>query len=99
MRDADALIPEDRNPRSKALAQALRARAGSDDVFIRALLTKFREEEYFYTLEPPRLERDSVDDFLFNTRRGFCEHFASAFTLHGAGGGHSGARRHRLSGR
>ena len=46
-----------------------------------AVLAKFRDEEYFYTLEPPRLERDSVDDFLFNTRRGFCEHFASAFTV------------------
>ena len=81
MRDADVLIPGDRNPRSRALAQALRARAGRDDAFIQALLTKFREEEYFYTLEPPRLDRDSVDDFLFNTRRGFCEHFASAFTV------------------
>jgi transglutaminase-like putative cysteine protease len=81
MRNADLRIPENGNPRSKALAQTLRASAGSDDAFIRALLAKFREEEYFYTLEPPRLERDSVDDFLFNTRRGFCEHFASAFTF------------------
>jgi transglutaminase-like putative cysteine protease len=87
MRDADVLIPGDRNPRSRALAQALRARAGRDDAFIQALLTKFREEEYFYTLEPPRLERDSVDDFLFNTRRGFCEHFASAFTFMARAGG------------
>ena len=45
------------------------------------MLAKFRDEEYFYTLEPPRLELNSVDDFLFNTRRGFCEHFASAFTM------------------
>jgi hypothetical protein len=41
----------------------------------------FREQEYFYTLEPPRLEANAVDDFLFNTRRGFCEHFASALTM------------------
>ena len=27
------------------------------------------------------LGRDSVDDFLFETQRGFCEHFASAFTF------------------
>ena len=25
--------------------------------------------------------RDSIDDFLFNTQRGFCEHFASSFTF------------------
>ena len=70
----------ERNPRSKQLAQELYARAGHPEAFVDAVLNKFREEEYFYTLEPPRLEADSVDDFLFNTRRGFCEHFASAFT-------------------
>jgi hypothetical protein len=59
----------------------MRAEAGSDAAFIEAVLAKFRREEYFYTLEPPRLESNSVDDFLFNTRRGFCEHFASAFTM------------------
>ncbi len=69
------------NPRSKLLAQELYARAGNAEAFINAVLQKFRDEEYFYTLEPPRLEADSVDDFLFNTRRGFCEHFASAFTM------------------
>jgi hypothetical protein len=32
-------------------------------------------------LSAPLLERDSIDDFIFNTQRGFCEHFASAFTF------------------
>ena len=81
METADLRLPANRNPRSRALAQEMRAQAGSDAAFIAALLQKFREEEYFYTLEPPRLDLDSVDDFLFNTRRGFCEHFASAFTM------------------
>jgi transglutaminase-like putative cysteine protease len=81
MRAADLRLPEGRNPRSIALARSLRERAGSDEAFIAAVLAKFRDEEYFYTLEPPRLQLNSVDDFLFNTRRGFCEHFASAFTM------------------
>lgn len=81
MRDAYLRLPADRNPRSHALARQLRQRAESDAAFVDATLAMFRREEYFYTLEPPRLERDSVDDFLFNTRRGFCEHFASAFTM------------------
>ncbi|MBB6091434.1 transglutaminase-like putative cysteine protease [Povalibacter uvarum] len=68
------------NPRSKALAQEIYARTGNTRGFIDAVLRKFRDEQYYYTLEPPRLETDSVDDFLFNTRQGFCEHFASAFT-------------------
>ncbi len=81
MRKADTQLPVGRNERSIALAREMRERAGSDEAFITAVLAKFRDEEYFYTLEPPRLELHSVDDFLFNTRRGFCEHFASAFTM------------------
>lgn len=71
----------DHNPRSKQLALDLLAQSDDPEAFVQAVLNKFRDEEYFYTLEPPRLEADSVDDFLFNTRRGFCEHFASAFTF------------------
>jgi len=81
MRNIDTRLPPQRNPRSIALAQSLRERSGSDAQFIEAVLAMFRDQDYFYTLEPPRLAADSIDDFLFNTRRGFCEHFASAFTV------------------
>jgi hypothetical protein len=80
-RRATLRLPPDRNPRSTALARQLRQESSDDEAFVRAVLGKFRDEQYFYTLEPPRLEANSVDDFLFNTRRGFCEHFASAFTF------------------
>ena len=73
-------LPAERNPRSLELARRMRAEAGSDAAFIRAVLDMFREQEFRYTLTPPGLARDSVDDFLFNTREGFCGHFASAFT-------------------
>lgn len=81
MRKFDLHLPENRNPRSRVLAQRLRAEASSDEAFVEAVLNRFREQNYYYTLEPPRLALDSVDDFLFNTQRGFCEHFASAFTV------------------
>ncbi len=81
LRAADLHLPPNRNPRSIRLAQQLRAQARDDAEFVAAVLRMFREQEYFYTLEPPRLEQHSVDDFLFTTRRGFCEHFASAFTM------------------
>jgi hypothetical protein len=45
------------------------------------VLLKFHEEEYYYTLEPPALGHNPVDRFLFSTRQGFCEHYASAFTV------------------
>ena len=81
LRQADLRLPPNRNPRSIELARRMRAEAASDEAFVDAVLQMFRSQEYFYTLEPPRLEQHSVDDFLFTTRRGFCEHFASAFTM------------------
>lgn len=73
-------LPPGRNPRTAALALRMRAEAGSDAAYVRAVLAMFRDQEFFYTLTPPGLERDSVDDFLFNTKQGFCGHYASAFT-------------------
>ncbi|KPJ79825.1 MAG: hypothetical protein AMJ58_10605 [Gammaproteobacteria bacterium SG8_30] len=73
-------LPEGRNPRAVELARRMRQAEPSDESYVEAVLAMFREQEFYYTLTPPRLERDSVDDFLFNTRRGFCGHFASAFT-------------------
>jgi hypothetical protein len=41
----------------------------------------FREQQFSYTLRPPRVGRHGVDDFLFSTRAGFCEHYAGAFVV------------------
>ena len=76
-----AKVPDGSNERTRDLAQEMRAEAGSDAAFVEAVLMKFHEEEYFYTLEPPPLGSDPVDRFLFETRRGFCEHYASAFAV------------------
>lgn len=81
LRRRDTRLDADRNPRSLALAAQLRAQAGNDAEYIRAVLQMFRDEEFYYTLTPARLDVDSVDDFLFNTRSGFCGHYASAFTM------------------
>lgn len=81
IRELDTALITRRNPRARALALEMRARSGSDAAFVEALLQKFRREEFSYTLQPPTLASDSVDDFLFNTKKGFCEHFASAFTM------------------
>lgn len=81
LRHWDTNIPQNRNQRTIALAREMRERAGSDEAFIQSVLTKFGSEEFYYTLQPPALDLNAVDDFLFNTKRGFCEHFASAFTV------------------
>jgi transglutaminase-like putative cysteine protease len=69
------------NPRTVAMARELRRDAGSDEDYLRRILRMFREQQFFYTLQPPALGEQPVDDFLFNTRAGFCEHYASAFAI------------------
>lgn len=69
------------NARTLEFARELRAQYPDDSVYIRAVLAKFNREEFVYTLAPPFMEHDPVDMFLFDARRGFCEHYASAFVL------------------
>lgn len=73
-------LPEGFDPRTRELAQTWRAQFHDDDSVIHAALAMFHKD-FFYTLNAPLLGRNSVDDFLFDTRRGFCEHYASAFTF------------------
>jgi transglutaminase-like putative cysteine protease len=80
-RNSVSLPPDNSNPRTTQLARNMRRDAGSDTAFIDNVMRKFHEEEYFYTLEPPALGSNSVDEFLFESRRGFCEHYASAFAV------------------
>jgi transglutaminase-like putative cysteine protease len=87
VRRRETRLPADRNPRTQALAAELRSAHPGDRGFVLAVLDLFAHQGFVYTLTPPKLERDSVDDFLFHTRSGFCEHYASAFTtLMRAGG-------------
>ena len=70
------------NPRTAAFARELRARHADDAEYIRAVLQWFRAEQFFYTLSPPLLAGPNpVDAFLFDSRRGFCEHYASSFVV------------------
>jgi transglutaminase-like putative cysteine protease len=74
-------LPRRSNPDTAQLAQQMRQAAGTDEAYVRSVLSKFRNEEFFYTLEPPALGNNPVDRFLFDTRQGFCEHYASAFAV------------------
>lgn len=73
-------LPEGRNPRTLAAGLALAAQ-GDPLQRANAVLQRFRSEPFVYTLEPPLLGDDPVDQFLFDTRSGFCEHFSSAFVV------------------
>ncbi len=74
-------LPAESNPQTLAYAEDLRKQFPDDRNLVAAVLTKFRNENFVYTLSPPLLGEQPVDEFLFRTRRGFCEHYASAFTV------------------
>lgn len=74
-------LPPGFNPRAVALAQSWRREAGSDERILARAIDYFRRANLQYTLAPPPLGRDSVDEFLFETKSGFCEHFSSAFAF------------------
>ena len=74
-------LPAGYNPKAKELAQEWRRGGGSDVDIVTRAVDFFRRSALAYTLEPPPLGHDSVDEFLFSTRAGFCEHFSSAFVF------------------
>jgi transglutaminase-like putative cysteine protease len=74
-------LPPEYNKRTLALAQEWRRTGGTDADMLNRALDFLRNGRYTYTLEPPLLGTNSVDEFLFETKAGFCEHFASAFTV------------------
>lgn len=80
-RNINLSLPDGGNPRARAMAQQWRAEAGSDAAYIDRLMRWFREEQFYYTLQPPVLGSQQIDDFLFRTRAGFCEHYASSMTF------------------
>lgn len=73
-------LPDGFGGRARALAADWRSRFVEDPRIVEAALQLFHSS-FTYTLEPPPLARDSIDDFLFGTQRGFCEHYASAFVF------------------
>lgn len=74
-------LPGTGNPRTRALAQRWRDDGLDDAELVNRALRMFREQPFVYTMQPPALGENSVDEFLFSTRRGFCEHYASAFAV------------------
>jgi transglutaminase-like putative cysteine protease len=74
-------LPQGFNPKTREFAAGWRAQEGDPQRLVQRALLMFNREAFRYTFKPPPLGRDSVDDFLFGTRAGFCEHYASAFVV------------------
>ncbi len=81
-REQGLQLPDRVGVRTRALAASWRDRHPQDDRAVLAeALRFFNQEAFVYTLSPGVLDEDPVEQFLFENRRGFCEHYASGFTV------------------
>lgn len=74
-------LPEG-NPQTRRLAETLAKQSPDERAFIRNVLNHFSRRHFSYTLRPPTTAgRNGIDEFMFVTRQGFCEHYAQSFAV------------------
>jgi transglutaminase-like putative cysteine protease len=79
-RSRNLRLPDSLNPQTVVMARRwFEEENGDTRAVTNRALFYFRNQPFVYTLNPPLLGNDAMDDFLFETRRGFCEHYSSAF--------------------
>jgi len=81
LRKLSLQLPKGYHLKTRALAQQWQHENPNPQALIQKALRYFHENDFVYTYEPPPLSGDLIDAFLFNSRQGFCEHYASAFTV------------------
>ena len=74
-------LPEKGNEKSKRFATNTRLKSATDQEFVDEILTYFNKKPFYYSLKPPQLGSESIDEFIFETRKGFCEHYAGSFVF------------------
>ncbi|MGZ8163910.1 MAG: transglutaminase TgpA family protein [Methylobacter sp.] len=72
-------LPGEPSGKIKQLVKQLHGFDDTPENFIKQLLNHFRKEDFHYTLTPPLMEENPIETFLFETRYGFCSHYAAAF--------------------
>lgn len=81
-RHADNLaLPDKLNPRTLKLGARWAAEGSTDRQRLQLALDFMRSQQLIYTLQPPLMSEHVADEFLFDYKRGFCEHFSSAFVV------------------
>ena len=74
------LYPVGTNPQLEQEAIKLKQQFKQPEAIVNEVLQQFRQQAFYYTLNPPLLINNSLDQFYFETKKGFCVHYASAFT-------------------
>ncbi|MFO7716690.1 DUF3488 and DUF4129 domain-containing transglutaminase family protein [Desulfosarcina sp.] len=79
--DAYLQLPPNLNPLAAALGDRWSRTLSNPEAVVAQGLAFFKDNDFVYSLRPDRLGLDAVDDFLFVSRKGFCEHYATAFAV------------------
>ncbi|ERS04203.1 transglutaminase [Acinetobacter sp. COS3] len=70
------------DPEAQQLAHQLFEQSQNQpEEYIQTVLNWYRKNGFVYTLTPGTLGGDRIDQFLFYSRKGFCEHYASSFVM------------------
>jgi len=80
-RQTNLHIPKGNNPRLQAQGQSLRLAYPDEIQRAQAVLNIIRTQDFHYTLSPPMLSGHELDQFFYQTKKGFCVHYASVFTF------------------
>jgi len=72
-------LPAGISARTRQLVDTWQRKADSKPQIIAQAMLHFGGQNFRYTLKPPRLGDDPVDEFLFDSQAGFCEHYATTF--------------------
>ncbi len=88
-RQAALQLPDGFGEQARQLAARWRQEAESegkqasdaDRAIVNKALAYYRQQPFHYTLLADILGNDPVDEFLFETRKGYCEHYSGSFTF------------------
>lgn len=74
-------LPTRSAPKAQLLVRQWQQQIHRPEKMVAKALDFFRTQPFYYSRNPPLLPDNPVDEFLFKTRRGYCEHFAASFTV------------------
>lgn len=81
-RETELALPSNLNPLTREWVERQVNAVGNGPELIARVLSYFREQPFYYTLQPPKIDDDDfVDEFIFQSLRGFCEHYAYSFVV------------------
>lgn len=76
------LYPQHLDHKAQALAKRLFDQSQSDsNRYVENVIQWYQQQQFKYSLQPGRLGNHRVDEFLFKSKEGFCEHYASSFVM------------------